>query len=115
MTVLDACPTRDQDRVHDAVRTLLDRINIRVLEPSATRRKGICCGDSFYGVLPVETVKARIKMRSVQMPTEDVAVYCVSCCKSMHMGGKIRVTCSIYCSERRPCPERSSLRNGMGS
>jgi len=88
MTVLDACPTRDQDRVHDAVRALLARMNIHVVEPAATRRKGICCGDSFYGVLPVEEVKERMKMRAAQMPCDDVVVYCVSCCKSMHIGGK---------------------------
>lgn len=88
MTVLDACPTRDQDRVHDAVRALLRRMNIRVVEPAATRRKGICCGDSFYGVLPVEAVKERMKIRASEMPSEDVVVYCVSCCKSMHIGGK---------------------------
>ena len=28
MAIHDACPTRDQDRVHDAVRTLLARMNI---------------------------------------------------------------------------------------
>lgn len=88
MTVLDACPTRDQDRVHDAVRTLLGRMNIRVVEPAATRRKGTCCGDSFYGVLPVVKVKERMKIRASEMPAEDVVVYCVSCCKAMHIGGK---------------------------
>lgn len=88
MTVLDACPTRDQDRVHDAVRALLRRMNIRVVEPAATRRKGVCCGDSFYGVLPADEVKERMKIRAAEMPCADVVVYCVSCCKSMHIGGK---------------------------
>lgn len=88
MTILDACPTRDQDRVHDAVRALLARMNIRVVEPAATRRKGVCCGDSFYGVLPVDAVKERMKIRAAEMPCEDVVVYCVSCCKALHIGGK---------------------------
>ena len=88
MTVLDACPTRDQDRIHDAVRALLARMNIRVAEPAATRKKGVCCGDSFFGILPVDAVKQQMKIRADQMPCEDVVVYCISCCKAMHIGGK---------------------------
>lgn len=88
MTVLDACPTRTQARVHDAVRALLGRMNVRVVEPEFTRERGTCCGDSFYGVLPVEKVKERMALRAREMPREDVAVYCVSCVKAMHIGGK---------------------------
>ncbi len=88
MTILDACPTRDQDRVHNAVRELLKRMNIVLVEPEKTRTKGTCCGDSFYGVLPVEQVKEQMKKRAQEMPTEEVAVYCVSCTKSMYIGGK---------------------------
>jgi Fe-S oxidoreductase len=88
MAILDACPTRDQERVHNAVRALLNRMNIMVVEPEKTRTNGTCCGDSFYGVLPVEQVKEQMKKRASEMPAEDVVVYCVSCCKSMHIGGK---------------------------
>ena len=88
MTVLDACPTRDQARVHEAIRALLGRMNITVMEPRQTKSGGTCCGDTFYGTLPVEKVKAQMRRRAAEMPAEDVAVYCVSCCKSMHIGGK---------------------------
>ncbi len=88
MSILDACPTRDQPRVHDAVRALCTRMNIEVVEPRDTRTRSVCCGDSFYGVLPVHEVKAQMKKRALSMPAEDVIVYCVSCCKSMHIGGK---------------------------
>lgn len=88
MTILDACPTRDQERVHNAIRTLLGKMNITVVEPAKTRTKGTCCGDSFYGVLPVEQVKEQMKKRASEMPAEDVVVYCVSCCNAMHIGGK---------------------------
>ncbi|HWR30737.1 MAG TPA: (Fe-S)-binding protein, partial [Negativicutes bacterium] len=47
-----------------------------------------CCGDSFYGTLPVEQVKAQMKKRAAEMPCEDVVVYCVSCIKALHIGGK---------------------------
>lgn len=88
MAIQDACPTRDQERVHNAVRALLKRMNITVVEPEKTRTKGTCCGDSFYGILPVDQVKEQMKKRAGEMPAEDVVVYCVSCIKSIHIGGK---------------------------
>lgn len=88
LAIHDACPTRTEDRVHDAVRKLLQRMNINVIEPEHTRRNAVCCGDSFYGALPVDEVKAQMKKRADAMPCEEVAVYCVSCIKAMHIGGK---------------------------
>jgi len=88
MSIVDACPTRDQDRVHEAVRTLLQRMNIKLVEPQRTRGNGTCCGDRFYGELPVNEVKAQMQKRASEMPVNDVVVYCVSCIKSMHIGGK---------------------------
>lgn len=88
MSVLDACPTRSEERVHNAIRALLERMNIKVVEPEKTKKNGTCCGDSFYGILPVEQVKEQMKKRAFEMPVENVAVYCVSCVKSMYIGGK---------------------------
>ena len=88
MSILDACPTRDQVRVHKAIRTLLQRMNIQLVEPENTGTKSTCCGDSFYGVLPVEQVKQQMSKRAAEMPVQDVVVYCVSCIKAMHIGGK---------------------------
>lgn len=88
MAVLDACPTRDQPRVHAAIRAVLKRMRISVVEPAKTRDKGVCCGDSLYGVLPVEQVKEQMRKRAAEMPVQDVAVYCVSCVKAMHIGGR---------------------------
>ena len=39
MTIIDACLTRDQPRVHDAVRKLAERMNIMIIEPDATRER----------------------------------------------------------------------------
>ncbi|MBI5805702.1 (Fe-S)-binding protein [candidate division TA06 bacterium] len=88
MSILDACPTRDQQRVHKAVRTLLKKMNIELAEPKHTGTKSTCCGDSFYGAIPVEQVKEQMAKRAGEMPAEEVAVYCISCIKSMHIGGK---------------------------
>jgi len=88
MAILDACPTRTEPRVHASVRMLLERMNIRVLEPEHTRTKSVCCGDSLYGTLPVAAVKARMRARAEEMPCREVVVYCVSCVKAMHLGGR---------------------------
>jgi Fe-S oxidoreductase len=88
MSVHDACPTRTEERVHIAVRALLGHMNITVIEPERTKTNAVCCGDSFFGTLPVDEVKEQMKRRASQMPAENVAVYCVSCVKAMHIGGK---------------------------
>lgn len=88
MTIIDACPTRNKVKVHKAIRTLLSRMNIELIEPKKTGTKGTCCGDSFWGVLPVDKVKEMMIKRTSEMPVEDVVVYCVSCSKSVFIGGK---------------------------
>lgn len=88
MAIQDACPTRTEERVHDAVRALLGRMNIVVIEPDATRTHAVCCGDSFFGELTDDSVKRLMAKRADSMPCEDVVVYCVSCIKAMHIGGK---------------------------
>jgi Fe-S oxidoreductase len=88
MSIHDACPTRTEERVHRAVRKLLERMNIKVVEPEFTGTNQRCCGDSFYPALPPEQVKEKMRERAAEMPREDVAVYCISCIKSMHIGGK---------------------------
>ena len=84
----NACPKRDQERLHNAIRTLLVKMNIVLVEPEKSGVNATCCGDSFYGVLPVEEFKQQMKKRAAEMPVEDVVVYCVSCIKAMHIGGK---------------------------
>ena len=88
MTIIDACPTRDQDRIHDAMRTLASRMNIDLIEPERTRRNSTCCGDSFYGALPTGKVVEQIQRKASEMPADDIIVYCVSCVKAMLVGGR---------------------------
>lgn len=88
MTIHDACPTRNEERVHLAVRRLLEKMNIKVVEAKTSRTKAFCCGDSFYGTLSKEQVIEQMKKRAESMPCQDVVVYCISCIKSMYNGGK---------------------------
>lgn len=88
MSVLDTCPTRKYENLHKSVRSLLNKMNIEVAEPERTGTNGKCCGDSFYGNIPKKDVLEKMKERADEMPANDVAVYCVSCVKSVSNGGK---------------------------
>lgn len=88
MSILDACPTREKEGVHRAIRKILGKMNIELIEPQNTGTRSTCCGDSFYGIIPVEKEKEQMTKRAAEMPAEEVVVYCVSCIKSMYIGGK---------------------------
>ena len=88
MSVHDACPVRDKPRVHLAVRSLLEKMNIEVVETKFNGTHSICCGDDFYPEHSLEKIHKAMKKRADSMPCDDVCVYCVSCIKSMYIGGK---------------------------
>ncbi|MCE5188732.1 MAG: (Fe-S)-binding protein [Eubacteriales bacterium] len=88
LSVHDSCSFRKKPQVHAAVRSLLDKMHIEVTESECSGTKSICCGDNFYPHVSAEEVNAFQKKRAAQMPCQDVAVYCVSCIKSMAIGGK---------------------------
>jgi len=88
MSVHDPCPVREKPEVHSAVRSLLKKMNITILETEHNSTRSVCCGDDFYPKMPVEEVNTRMKKRAADMPCDDVCVYCVSCIKSMYIGGR---------------------------
>ena len=88
MSITDACPTREKEILHIAIRQLLSKMNINLVEPKNTRTKSTCCGDTFYGTLPTDRVKELMIKRASEMPMDDVIVYCISCIKSVYNGGK---------------------------
>ncbi len=89
VSVHDSCGFRHKPQVHEAVRSLLRKMNIEIVEAEHSRTTSICCGDNFYGHVPNDVVEKRIKMRADQFPCEDVVVYCIGCVRSMTSGGKI--------------------------
>ncbi|KLU61110.1 hypothetical protein CEB3_c26800 [Peptococcaceae bacterium CEB3] len=88
VSVHDSCSFRPKPQVHAAVRSILRKMKIGIIDSQYSGTKSICCGDNFYPLLPIEEVTKLQKKRAVQMPCQDVAVYCVSCIKSMFIGGK---------------------------
>jgi Fe-S oxidoreductase len=88
MTIIDACPTRERPRVHDAIRALLRGMNITLVEPRRTRERSTCCGDDLWGKVPTDAVVRHMKKKASEMPSEDVVVHCVSCSEAMFIGGR---------------------------
>lgn len=88
MSVHDPCPVRTKPQVHQSVRSLLKKMNIKIVETKFNGTRSICCGDDFYPKLPVDQIHQRMKDRAQSMPCNDVCVYCVSCIKSIYIGGK---------------------------
>ncbi len=88
LSVHDSCSFRRKPQVHAAVRSLLDKMHIEVIESPLAGAKSVCCGDNLYPHVSLTEVTAFQKKRAAQMPCQDVAVYCVSCVKSMFIGGK---------------------------
>jgi len=88
MSILDACPTRGEDKILSSIRKLLQKMNIELIEPAKSGKNGTCCGDTYYGKLPLNEVEQKMQKRASEMPEEEVVVYCVTCIKSMKIGGK---------------------------
>lgn len=88
VSVHDSCSFRPKPQVHAAVRSLLRKMKIEMIDSQYSGTDSICCGDNFYPRLSIEKVTELQKKRASQMPCQDVVVYCVSCMKSMAIGGK---------------------------
>lgn len=88
MAILDACPTRTETRVHGAVRELVRRMSISLVEPRNTGTSSTCCGDSLWGEVPAERVVCLMKKRASEMPSHEVVVYCISCAKAVYNGAR---------------------------
>ena len=88
VSVHDSCSFRRKPQVHAAVRNILRKMHIEIVESEFSGTKSICCGDNFYSHLPNERVAELQKKRAAQMPCENVVVYCIGCVRSMSVGGK---------------------------
>ena len=88
MSLHDPCPIRQKPQVHQAVRNLLKKMNTHIIETQHHGTRSICCGDNLYPTLPLDKIHAFMKKRAAAMPHQQVCVYCVSCVKSLHIGGK---------------------------
>lgn len=88
ISVHDPCPVRNKPAVHAAVRDVLRKMNLKIMEAEQNGTNSVCCGDSLYPSCSMEKIHEAMKKRADSMPCPRVAVYCVSCIKAMKIGGK---------------------------
>lgn len=88
MSIQDTCAARTQPEALSTIRRLLERMNIKLVEPAKSGTRAKCCGQVFYGKLEVTKVESLMKARADEMPCQEVVVYCASCIMSMAVGGK---------------------------
>lgn len=109
VSVHDSCSFRQKPQVHAAVRSILKKMGIGIVESEHSGMKSVCCGDTFYSHIPNEQVTALHKKRAAQMPCEDVVVYCIGCVRAMTAGGKRPLYLPDLVLGRRTEPMTDSL------
>lgn len=88
VSIHDSCGYRHKPQVHQAIRSLLRKMHITIIETEFSRTESICCGDNFYGLVSNEQVSQRIQMRANQFSCQNIVVYCIGCLRSMYAAGK---------------------------
>lgn len=88
MSIQDSCAGRTDEQYLNAIRKLLKRMNIKVVEAAKSGKNGKCCGQVLYGKSPIEKVEKYMIGRAQEMPRENVVVYCASCIQGIMLGGK---------------------------
>ncbi|MEK6201485.1 MAG: (Fe-S)-binding protein [Desulfobulbaceae bacterium] len=80
ITVHDPCPLRDHQDVHQAVRTILSRLGLKVREMRHSRNRAICCGEGgFVGFVNPDMAKRWGDIRKVEAGEDMVITYCAGC------------------------------------
>ena len=72
MSIQDTCYARKRPDVHETIRLLLQRMNIRIIEPQATCTHSKCCGHALYGKAATDKVEELMRKRAGEMPCDDV-------------------------------------------
>lgn len=88
MTLQDPCNYRKNPFILDTVRSLLQKMNIHLIENQNSRENALCCGVPFYPEKPLEAAQEHIRQWIVTMPRQQVATYCLSCANGVYYGGK---------------------------
>ncbi len=98
MTLQDCFRDRHQENVHRAVRSLLTKMNIEIVEIENNRTKADFCGtlhleaddvaDPKISKLPEETQVALMTRYVEQYSTDVVVAYCNRCVAGIKMGGR---------------------------
>jgi Fe-S oxidoreductase len=80
VTVHDPCVTRDNSRVHDAVRTLIRSYGLTVREMEHTKEKTLCCGEGgAVGCINKNFSRQWENRRRQEAEGRPIITYCAGC------------------------------------
>lgn len=88
VSIQDSCKFRNKPEVHDAIRSILTKMGVKVTEAENCRENSVCCGNSLYRKIPDEEFNEEIEKRAQKMPCDDVVTYCIGCTRTVMQGGK---------------------------
>jgi Fe-S oxidoreductase len=85
----DPCPTRNERRIHEGIRRIVDELGIQIEEFPFAKDKTLCCGSgAMIGVTNPALAANQMKKRAQQANSEYILTYCEECVESMKRGGK---------------------------
>lgn len=89
MMIHDPCTARTSTEDHEAVRSIMNKLGIEVLEFENNRDKTICCGKiNMTMALNAEKGMKILEKRASQCKCPDVVSYCASCVHSFGLANK---------------------------
>ncbi|MDO4290591.1 MAG: hypothetical protein Q4C41_05115 [Eggerthellaceae bacterium] len=113
MGIQDCGRAYDRTETQDAVRSLMRKMGIEVVELPDTREKSVFCGQSFCNDAPeqdasfapwrygadakkrgifsgddADVIQTKMEKHAAQIPTKEVCCYCTACDAGLEAGGK---------------------------
>ncbi|AFS79633.1 Fe-S oxidoreductase [Gottschalkia acidurici 9a] len=88
-SIHDPCPTRNESKIHDAIRNITLQLGLKINEMEFIREKTLCCGSgAMIGVTNKDLSLKQRQKRANQSKSNYIISYCEECVESMKKGGK---------------------------
>jgi Fe-S oxidoreductase len=85
----DPCPTRDVSSVHESVRKIASKLEIKTDEFEYNKYRTTCCGSgAMVKLTNNSTAKKQMKKRANEAKSEYILTYCQECTESLTIDGK---------------------------
>ena len=116
ISVQDACPVREKPQVHRAVRNLLEKMNIEIIETEFSGRRTICCGDDLFPNLPIDQIHRQMKKRADSMRRRrGMCILCFLYQSNAHRRQINRNTLLTCLWGKKPSPRFTIPRSGINN
>lgn len=85
----DSCPTRNESKIHDGIRWIMNELGYNTEEPPHTKENTRCCGFGGMVVPANPDLALRVmKRRTDEVKSDYMVAYCAACRESMVRGDK---------------------------